>query len=183
MPASSTSAVNSKRPRVVVDAIAVVVPRHAEGGVLQHAGLVGHVPKMLEIDLGQRRAGPSERVGLKDRPQPGGVLDARAFEALDVATSHGRPEHGAAVGGGTRTERQALRVVAQQVDDLAGDRRRIAPGHQNAASVGEELARIAVGRRHDRLARSDRVGKRSRGDLLGFQIRGDVDVGGARGTR
>src|SRR5438552_3288021 len=70
-----------QRARVVVDAVAVVVAWHAEDGVLQHARLIGHYLEVAEVDLGKLGLPFRERLRLKDRPEPCGVLGPRALEA------------------------------------------------------------------------------------------------------
>ena len=70
-----------QRARVVVDAVAVVVAWHAEDGVLQHARLIGHYLEVAEVDLGKLGLPFRERLRLKDRPEPCGVLGPRTLEA------------------------------------------------------------------------------------------------------
>ena len=110
---------------------------------------------MLEVDLGQlgRPLGAGSSPGRRVRRRS--ACSARARSKLShVAARHRRPAHVAPVGGGALAEGEPLRVVAEQADDLARDRRRVPPGDEDPAPVGEELARVEVGRGDDGLARA-----------------------------
>jgi hypothetical protein len=148
--------------------------------VLQHARLVAHGPDVLEVDLRQLGRPLRERRRLEDRTAPLRVLVACMLEGLDVAVRHHRPEHAATVVGRAVAEREPLRVVAQEIDDLAGDRLGVSPGDQDPAPVDEELPRVQVGRGDHGLAGANGVGQRPGRDLLRLEIRGDVDVRGGK---
>ena len=166
-----------QRARVVVQAVAVLVARHRERRVLEQAGVVGHRPQVPEARLGQVHRARGEGAGVERGAHPVPVGLAGALEARQVARGDRGPRHVAAVLGPARAHRAAPRVVAQKLGDRAGDGRRIAPGHEHAPPVGQQLAGVEVRRRDHGLARAERVGQRARGDLLLLEVRRDVDVG------
>ena len=144
-----------QRARVVVEAVAVVVARHVVGTVLEKARVVRHVAEVLEIDLGEIDE-PLHRGGSRRAHRRAlRVVGVSVLEALDVAARDRRPQHPDPVGGRALAHRQALRVVTEETVHLARDRRRISPRHEDAAVVGQELARVAVGRGDHGPARAD----------------------------
>ena len=72
----------------------------------------------------------------------------------------------------------SFRVVAEEIDNRAGDRLWIAPSNEDPTPIGKELASVTIGRRDDGLAGADRVRQRSGSDLLRVEVRRDVDVRG-----
>ena len=101
-----------QRARVVVQAVAIVVARDAEDGVLEHAGVVGHRLHVLQVDLGQAGRSRGERLRAERGPAAARVLGSRAREALDVAAR--RPP--------ARSSRRRTRPLART--SLAAGRRR-----------------------------------------------------------
>ena len=168
-----------QRARVVVDAVAVAVARDVERRVLQHARVVRHEADVREIDLRQLRPTLRERPCGETRAAARRIGDACLLEGLDIAARHDRPAHGLAERGRALLEPDALHRVVEETDDLATDRLGVAPRNEDASTLVEELACVAIGRGDDRLPASDRVGERARRALLLLEVRGHVEVGGA----
>jgi hypothetical protein len=67
-----------------------------------------------------------------------GMLRFREGEAGHISTRHRRPYHAAAVGRRPFAEALAPVLISQQIDDLAGNRGRIAPGHEDSSSSASD---------------------------------------------
>jgi hypothetical protein len=147
--------------------------------VLQQAGVVGHGVQVPQADLRQAELAARERRHGQDRPRVAGARPDRALEGGVIPRRHRRPAHLAAVSGAPGPQRVAPRIVREEGRDRGADRGRVPPGHQDAAILGEQLARVDVRRRDDRAPRAHGVGERPGRALRGIQVRRDVDVGGA----
>src|SRR6266545_68562 len=147
--------------------------------MLQHAGLVGHDAKMLEVDLGQLDRPVRECVCLEDRAQPARMLRTCTLEALHVAARHRGPDHITTVGGRATAQGQPLCVVTKETYNLSRDRLWVSPRYKNPTPISEDLACVPVRSRDYSFAGPDRVGQRPRRDLLLLEIWCYVHVGSA----
>ena len=60
--------------------------------------------------------------------------------------------------------------------NLVTDPLRVAKGNEDAAPIGQQLARMPIGRRDNRFAEAEAVGQRTRGHLRFVEIGRDVNV-------
>ena len=113
-------------------------------------------------------------VGARNDLDP--VTLPRILEGGHVTLGGAFPRHGSADRIGAPAHRLPASVVGQQFRDFAADRRRVAKGNQNAASISQQFAGVPVGRRDDRLPQSEAVGQCSRRHLRLVEIGRDIDV-------
>ena len=166
-----------QRAGVVVGAVALGEIGDRRGGVLEHAGRVGHAHQVVEPPAGQihRLLGQgADRQRLVGHVEP---APPRSLERFHVQVGDVAPDHLAAQHVRLLPHRVPPRLVAQQLADLASQGRRVAEGHQHPPAVGQQLLGVPVRRRDHRLAAAKRVRQRPRGDLRRVQIGRDVDVG------
>ena len=165
-----------ERPGVVVGAVPLGEMGDRRAGVLEQPGRVGHPHQVVEPPAGQvhrllgQRAHGLRLVG-DVQPAP-----PRPGERLHVEVGDVAPDHLPAQHVGLLAHRVPPRLVAQQVDDLARQRRRVAEGDQHPAAVGQQLLGVPVRRREHRLAAAERVRQGPRDDLRRVQVGRDVDV-------
>ena len=122
---------------------------------------------------GRRRRWPASA----RRDQPQAVPAAGLSNDREIAL--GGPLPGHRRGCRHRRARASPARRASSVSSAAiavADRRGIAERHQDAAPIGQQLARMPVGRRDDRLAEPEAVGQRARRHLRLVEIGRDVDV-------
>ena len=126
--------------------------------------------------MSRRAACALERsfVGARDDLEP--VTLPRILEGGMIALGGALPCHRSAGGIGALAHGLPPGIVGQQFRDFAADRRRIAKRNQNAAPIGQQFARVPIGRRNDRLAQPEAVGQRARRHLRFVEIGRDVDV-------
>ena len=75
-------------PRVVVEAVSLLIPRHDERGVLQDAGIVGQAVQVIEIHLRQARRALGQGPCLKRAPPTLSVVGRGPFQARHVPARH-----------------------------------------------------------------------------------------------
>ena len=163
---------DDQRARVVVDAVAAVAGRHAERRVLDHPGVVGHAQQVIEPKLGKTARARGLRTA--------GHLDDRRRQRLaerKVARADARPGEPARVLVALGPQAAELRGDLQQRNEGARQRGAVAEGKQGAASIGEQLARVPVGRREHGRAGAHRVRERPAGHLRLVEIGAHEDVG------
>ena len=168
-----------QRTGVVVGAVALGEVGDRRVGVLEHAGRVGHSHQVVQPPARQihRLFGQgADRQRLVRRVEP---ASPRSLERFHVEVSDVAPDHLATQHVGLFPHRVPPGLVAQQLADLASQRRRIVKRNQDPATVGQQLFGVPVGRRDDGLAAAEGVRQRSRRDLRRVQIGRDVDVGHA----
>ena len=162
---------HDQRARVVVDAIAALADRHAEAGMLDDAGVVGHAQQMVEAQL--RQAARPRRHQAVNPPRRTQAL----FRQAQVLRADARPGECARVLVALPPDPGELRGRGQQRDDPRAQGGAVGEREQKAAAVREQLLGVPVGRRHHRRARAHGVGERAARDLRFVEVRADEDVG------
>src|ERR1700682_6664689 len=104
---------------------------------------------MADLHLRRRDAAWLGRAGVGARNDLDPVTLPRILEDGHVTLGGAFPYHRSADGIGALAHRLPASVVGEQFRDFAADRRRVAERDQNAASVGQQLARVPVRRRDD----------------------------------
>src|SRR5260221_10984305 len=144
-------------------------------GVLKKTRVVTHRQEMAQLHRGWhlRVAYRRNLVWPYDHPE---TTSPSILEGGDIALCCPLPGHRSTARIGTLTHGLAPCLVGQQSRDLAADGSGVTERNQDAASVGEQLARVPIGCRDDRLAEPEAVGQRARRHLRLVKIRRDVDV-------
>ena len=146
--------------------------------MLEYAGVIRQTAEMVELHARQF-AGPlvhgdEDPIGVRRALVPDqGLLEAPRVEPGDL-----RPDHLTAAQVGPFAHGVAGGLVVEQFHHFIRDGRRIVEGHQNTATVIQQLLGVPVRRGDSRLAGAHGVGQGTRCDLGLVDVGGDVDVGG-----
>ena len=131
---------------IVIDAIAVRAVGHRMHGVLEQAGVVAHRQEMVQVHVWRRGAVWHDLVrrGARNHPQP--VALPRILEGGQVALGAALPCHGTACQIGLLAHRLPARFVGEQFRNFVADCCRVAEGNEDAAPIGQQFARVPIGR-------------------------------------
>ena len=135
-----------QRPRVVIDAIAMVPVRHAMDRMLEQPGIVAHGQKMADAHLRRSAAAARRRAlaGPQNHARP--ARPPSGFERGQVALGVSLPCHAPAARIGALAHRLQPPVAGQQRRDLGAGRGGIAKWNQYAMSVSQQFPCVPIGR-------------------------------------
>src|ERR1700682_6119017 len=106
-------------------------------GMLVQTGIVAHRQKMADLHFGRRSATWLGRARARDDLEP--VTLPRMLEDGHVTLGRALPYHRSADRIGAPAHRLPASIVGEQFRDFFADRRRVAKGDQDAASISQQL--------------------------------------------